>query len=131
MQQVNITKLGIFKKSIEIFNLSRRIVSYITYDTDVISLHRSKKPINIYADRLVMNALSLVPKVTEIETESDLNLKLKRAKLLRLHIDKLNSDCFNLENTKLPGKEFLRVFRKELKNLQDIHSSYVNSIAKV
>lgn len=124
----NINQLVIYKKSIDIFKLSREVASYITDDKDMISMYRSGNKSDNYADNLVMNAFRLVPKVVETETQESPTIKLKYAKSLRYFIDRLYQDCLHLESSKIQGKDFVRMLRKELKNLQKIHKTYVNSL---
>lgn len=130
-QKLHLNQLGIYRKSMEVFHLSRRIVDYITDDKDVLSLHKSNKDVDIYADRLVMNSLSLVPKIVETENEKNASLKLKFAKSIRCSIDKLQQDCKDLEQAKIHGKEFIGILKKELKKLQAIHCNYVNSLIQL
>ena len=124
----NINQLVIYKKSIDIFKLSRHVASYVTDDKDIFSMYRSGGKSDNYADNLVMNAYRLVPKIVETETQSNRTLKLKYAKSLRVFIDRIYQDCKNLETTKIQGKDFVQMLRNELKNLRKIHNSYVNSL---
>lgn len=124
----NLNNSIIYKKSLDIFRLSRSIASYITDDKDVISMYRSGSKIDNYADNLVMNAFHLVPKVVEVETQKSPSVKLKYAKSLRYFIDRLYLDCLQLEDARIQGKEFVIMLRKELKSLRKIHRLYVNSL---
>lgn len=118
----------IYKKSMDVFKLSRSVATYITDDKDVISMYRSGDKIDNYADNLVMNAFRLVPKVVETETQASPVKKLKYAKSLRYFIDRLYLDCLHLEGSRIQGKDFVRMLRKELKSLRKIHRLYVNSL---
>lgn len=128
LQESHLNQLSIYRKSLDIFKLSRRIASYITDDKDVISMYRSGSVADNYADNLVMNAFRLVPKIAETETQPTSISKLKYAKSLRYFIDKIYDDCLNLEKTKIQGIDFVKMLRKELKLLRKIHKNYVNSI---
>lgn len=124
----NLNHSIIYQKSMDVFKLSRSVASYITDDKDVISMYRSGcKPDN-YADNLVMNAFRLVPKVVETEIQESPAKKLIYAKSLQYFIDVIYQDCLNLERTKIQGKDFVRMLRKELKSLRKIHRLYVNSL---
>lgn len=57
-----------------------------------------------------------------------LYLYLKYAKSIRHFIDQLYYDCKQLEHTKIQGKDFLKLLRKELKKLRVIHKHYENSV---
>lgn len=127
-QESYLNQLSIYKKSLDIFKLSRSIASYITDDKDVASMYRSGSVTDNYADNLVMNAFRLVPKIAETEIQQTSVSKLKYAKSLRYFIDRIYEDCLNLEKTKIQGIDFVRMLRKELKTLRKIHKNYVNSI---
>jgi len=124
----SLNKLVIYKKSIDIFKLSRRVASYITDDKDIITMYRSGTKSDNYADNLVINAFRLVPKIVETESQENYRLKLKYAKSLRYYIDRLYKNCLQLEKTKIQGKEFVKLLRKELTSLYKIHKRYVNSL---
>ena len=124
----NINQSVIYRKSLDIFKLSRRVAAYITDDKDVISMYRSGNISDNYADNLVMNAFRLVPKIVETETQENPRLKLKYAKSLRYFIDRLYHSCLQLEKTKIQGKDFVVMLRRELKLLRKIHRGYVKSL---
>jgi hypothetical protein len=127
-QESSLNHLNIYQKSVEVFNLSRSVASYITEDKDLISMYRSGNKSDNYADNLVLNSFRLVPKIVEIESQENPNLKLKYAKSLRFFIDVINQDCLKLEKTKIQGKDFIQLLRRELINLRKIHHLYVNSL---
>ena len=126
--QINLNQLVIYKKARDIFKLSRQIVSYISYDKDVLALHQSKRQIDQYANIIVMDALGLAPKIAETESQKNPSIKLKYAKSLGLSIDRIYHNSKMLENTKTQGKDFLKLLRKELIHLRELHMHYVNSI---
>lgn len=121
-------KLVLYQKSLAIFELARRVASYITDDKDMILMYRSGSKTDNYADNLVMNAYRLVPKIAEVETQNSKSLKLKLAKSLRYFIDRIYQDCVTLENAKIQGKDFVQLLRDELKHLRKIHKNYVKSL---
>lgn len=128
LNEQGLNQLVIYRKSLDVFNLSRRIANYITDDKDMISMYRSGRKTDNYADNLVMNAFRLVPKVVETETQSNPGIKLKYAQSLRYFIDRLYQDCLRLESTKIQGSDFVRMLRKELIILKKIHRRYVKSL---
>jgi len=124
----HLNQLVIYQKSLYIFKLSRHIASYISNDKSVMAMYLSMNKIDKYADNLVMNALGLVPKIVETECQVNPYLKLKYAKSLRYFIDGLYQNCLQLESTKIQGKDFVKLLRKELKKLRIIHKHYVKSL---
>lgn len=124
----HLNQLVIYQKSLVIFKLARHIASYISNDKSVMAMYLSMNKIDKYADNLVMNALRLVPKIVETECQENPYLKLKYAKSLRYFIDGLYQNCLQLESTKIQGKDFVKLLRKELKKLRQIHKNYVKSL---
>ena len=120
--------LNIYQKSLDIFNLSRRIATYISDDKSILSMYASVERSDRYADSLVMNSLGLVPKIIKTEIEKNPRLKLKCAKSLHHFIDVIYQDCLRLERTRIQGKDFVRVLRKELILLRRMHRRYVKSL---
>ncbi|HEY9167991.1 MAG TPA: hypothetical protein VIN72_00725 [Lutibacter sp.] len=127
-EEQHLNQLVIYQKSLDIFKLSRHIASYISNDKSVMAMYLSMNKIDKYADNLVMNAFGLVPKIVETECQENPNLKLKYAKSLRYFIDGLYKDCLKLERTKIQGMDFVKLLRKELINLRQIHKNYVKSL---
>ncbi|MHA7943289.1 hypothetical protein ACJOV8_009475 [Formosa sp. 3Alg 14/1] len=127
----NIKNLIIYQKSLDVFKLSRHIASYITYDKDILSMHNSKHYVDKYADKLVIDALGLVPKIVETENETDQIKKVKRAKSLRFFIDRLYYNTRHLETTRTNGSDFIKLLRIELKKLRIIHKQYVRSLIQL
>lgn len=128
MYSQDLGKLVLYQKSLAVFELARRVASYITDDKDMIFMYRSGSKTDNYADNLVMNAYRLVPKIAEVETQDSKSLKLKLAKSLRYFIDRIYQDCIILESTKIQGTDFVQLLRNELKHLRKIHKSYVKSL---
>ncbi|QDO93914.1 hypothetical protein FNB79_07925 [Formosa sediminum] len=126
----NITNLTIYKKSLDVFKLCRHIAAYVTNDKDIIAMHVSKNHIDKYADKLVMDALGLIPKIVETENETNSIKKLKHAKDLRFFIDRLyyNTKYLNTKNTN--STDFIKLLRIEIKKLRIIHKQYVRSLVQ-
>ena len=127
-EEQHLNQLVIYQKSLDIFKLSRHIASYISNDKSVLAMYLSMNKIDRYADNLVMYSFGLVPKIVEIECQQNPYLKLKYAKSLRYFIDGLYQNCLQLESTKIQGVDFVKLLRKELKNLRQIHKNYVKSL---
>ena len=84
---------------------------------------------NIYHNILhTTEVVKVAAKIAEAETQENPVLKLKYAKSLRYFIDCLYEDCLNLESSKISGKDFVRMLRKELILLKRMHRSYVKSL---
>jgi hypothetical protein len=126
--EYNLKQSLIYQKSIDIFHLSRRIAAYVTNEKDIQSMYLSNKESDRFANNLVMDSLGLVPKIAETEIQENPMIKLKYAKSLQYFIDSLYTNCLKLESTKINGKDFVRMLRKELILLKRMHKRYVKSL---
>ena len=124
----HISKLRVYKKAIEIFALTRSIASYVTNDKDVLSIHKSNTEIDKYTDSIIMNSLALAPKIAEIETEKSTPIKLRLAKSFESIVMNIDRDCTSLEETKIHGKDYLKLLKVEVKKLKLLYKNYINSI---
>jgi len=124
----NLNQSTIYQKSLDIFRLTRSIAAYVTNDKSINKMYLSNSAPDKYAHILVMDSLGLVPKIAETEIQENPKLKLKYAKSLQYFIDSLYSNCVKLENTKIQGKDFVRLLRKELILLKRMHKRYVKSL---
>lgn len=127
-EEQDLNQLVIYQKSLYIFKLTRHIAAYISNDKSVMAMYLSMNKVDKYADNLVMNAFGLVPKIVETECEENPGLKLKYAVSIRYFIDCLYQNCLQLERSKIQGKDFVKLLRKELKKLRQIHKNYVKSL---
>jgi hypothetical protein len=128
IHQSHLNQLVIYQKSLDIFKLSRRIADYISYDKNILDLQKSKRKEYRYASHIVLDALGLAPKIAETELEKNPSVKLKYAKSLSKFIDRIYSNSLKLEKTRAQGKDFIKLLRKELIQLRELHMHYVNSL---
>jgi len=126
--QSHLNQLVIYQKSLDIFKLSRLIADYISYDKNILDLQKSKRKEYRYASHIVLDALGLAPKIAETELEKNPSVKLKYAKSLSKFIDRIYSNSVKLEKTRTQGKDFIKLLRKELIQLRELHMHYVNSL---
>jgi hypothetical protein len=123
-----LNQLHLYTKAIDIFKLSRSVVSYISYDKDVLSLANSECKIDQYSSLIIRDALGLAPKIALIEHQKNTNIKEKHALSLEGYINRMYQNSKHLEALVLQGKDFLKLLRKELANFREIHLMYMKSL---
>ena len=119
---------GLYRKSIEIFHLSRGIADHVTYHKDLMRMRISRRKVDRYASDLVMDSLGLVPKITEAITQTHPGRRLSVSKSLEPFIDRLYQKSVRLERLRIPGKDFVKLLRAELIQLRELHMKYINSL---
>ena len=126
--QSPLNQVVIYQKSLEVFKLSRHIANYITFNKNILDLHRSSKKEERYMGKIILDSIGLVPKIARTELEPNPRKKLKYARSLSVFIDRIYCNSKRLEASKIPGKDFVKLLRRELIQLREMHMHYVNSL---
>jgi len=106
--------LPIYKKALEIFSLSRKISTYLSYDLSHL-LDDGKEDTTIYfSGDIVQQSESLAPQIIKAEAEIYSENKHKHAATVRRLTNLLYKNCKRLEQCNSNGKDFIPILRKEL-----------------
>ncbi|MFD0861457.1 hypothetical protein ACFQ1M_04510 [Sungkyunkwania multivorans] len=125
---IPLNQLPVYKKAIEIFSLSRRIASYLTYDKDLLQMEFSKERVDHEAGDLVMQSLGLAPSIAAVQTQQSYLLKMQHAQSLRKLTIGIGKLCERLEASSAEGKEFLQLLRKELKKFRKLQRDWMATL---
>lgn len=125
---IKLNQLHIYTKAIDIFKLSRSVVSYISHDKDVLTLANSGCKIDNCASRIIGDALGLAPKIALIEHQKNTRLKVKYAKSLEGYIDRMYQNSKRLETLLSQGNDYIKLLKKELVYFKKLHLKYANSL---
>ncbi len=124
----NVHQLKVYQKAISVFKLSRALAAFISDNKSVLAMHRSKNKTDRYAINLVMDAMSLAPKIALVTTSYSKKIKKRRLKALKQISNKLNTYCDYLEQNYQQSKEYIAVLRKEISDFSKERSYWENSL---
>ncbi|MFW2376314.1 MAG: hypothetical protein ACN4ES_07190, partial [Cellulophaga baltica] len=63
MPNRNLNTLPVYRKALDLCSMSREIVSYITYNKDLLHLYKSQSHRDIIADSLLTDAILIPQKI--------------------------------------------------------------------
>jgi hypothetical protein len=114
----------LYYKALDILTLSRHM-SYL-YTEDLIGPeHHGPEHKEIYfTGDIIQQSYSLVPEILRAENQPFTEDKRRYAKRVKLLTKKLFYTCDRLENSPVQSKEFLPLFRKELRQFRKLQRTW-------
>lgn len=117
-------ELTMYKKSISLFQLARKIAGYISDDKSAIQMYTSEKKVDKHADALVMYTMSLPNQIAAIESVPKGVQRRNKYKSLYNFEERIKKTCNLLIETKIAGHEFVVLLKEELLQFQKLSRSY-------
>ena len=116
-------ELTMYKKSISLFQLARKIADYISNDKSVLEMYASEKKVDKHADALVMYTMSLPNQIAALESVPG-EQRASNYKSLYNFEERIKKTCNLLIETKIAGYEFVVLLKEELLQFQKLSRSY-------
>lgn len=121
-------QLPIYKKAIEIFNLTQNISEYLVGDLGELTAEGKEKYGVYFSGDIVQQSTSLAPEILKAEMEAETSLRQKRAARVRKLTQRLYQNSFRLEKCQSNGRDYLPVLRKELKSFRKLQRSWMMTL---
>jgi hypothetical protein len=116
----NINYSPVYRKAIEILNISRSISNYLVQDLAVLNRNGSEDQDIYFTGDIIQQSTSLVPHILKAESEPFSEEKQKYAASVTRLTNLLYKNCERLELSNSNGREFLRILRFELKKFRKL-----------
>ena len=114
----SVNSLPIYKKSLDLYDLSKAIASYFSYNKDLFSLQGS----NSFRDNLSESLLTdagMITKELEIAfTTSSYTAKMKSLTFINIMTRNILAYCNGLERDGVKEREYLNLLRSEIKTFR-------------
>lgn len=117
--------MPIYKKAVEIFSLSRKISSYLSYDLSPLLIDGKEDKSIYFTGDIVQQSESLVPEIIKAEVEIFSENKHKHADTVKRLTNLLYKNCVRLEQSNSNGKDFIPILRKELKMFKKLQRNWM------
>ncbi len=110
----------VYRKAIEILNISRHISNYLVQDLAVLNRNGTEDQDIYFTGDIMQQSTSLVPQILRAESEPFSEEKQKYAASVTRLTNLLYKNCERLELSNSNGREFLRILRSELKKFRKL-----------
>jgi hypothetical protein len=117
--------MPIYKKALEIFSLSRKISTYLSYDLSHL-IDEGKEDNNIYfSGDIVQQSESLVPEIIKAEANIYSENRYRHAARVKRLTNLLYKNCSRLEISNSNGRDYIPILRKELKTFRKLQRNWM------
>jgi hypothetical protein len=101
-----------YKKALNLCFMSREIVSYVTYNKDLLLLYQSNSHRDIMADALLSDAILIPQQIAQAETTDSAAVRMKSASFINVMTRNILSYLNGLEKDGVKEKEYINLLRK-------------------
>lgn len=127
MEVNNFNQLPVYKKALDIFQVSRGIAFALSERRHVLEMEYSTLENERVAGTLVTTSLKLIPELAAIQNATNKENIKKRANKIRRSARLLLTKCRLIERQSQREKEFLRILRSEVNQFDQLFGEWLNS----
>ena len=118
MTYKNLGEFPIYKKALDLCQVSRALASYVSYNKDVFSLYKSNRHRDHIADAIITDAFLIPQKIAQAACTDSSNEERSNLSMIKIMCRNLLSYCNGLEKDGVTEKEYLNLLRSEIKILR-------------
>lgn len=118
MQRGSIYSLPVYKKSLALYDLSKALASYFSYNKDLLSLKNSNSFRDSISDSLLTDAGMITKEIETAALSSSYSVRMKSLTFINIMTRNILAYCNGLERDGIKEKEYLNLLRKEIKTFR-------------
>ncbi|MDX1327117.1 MAG: hypothetical protein R3299_05380 [Arenibacter sp.] len=131
MTYKNLSSLPIYRKSLDLLQMSREIASYVTHNKDLLKLYQSNSLRDNIADSLLTDSILIPQQIAAAERSESYAARMRSATFINIIIKNINSYCIGLEKDGVKEKEYLNLLRKEVKSFRRLYKVWRRSMRRL
>ena len=121
----HLSELPIYKQALQIFTLSRRISSFLSYDLAQLNDDGSEDKHIYFTGDIVQQSVSLGPEIINAEMEHSKDKRSLHVASLDRLTNGLFKNCSRLEHVSSNGKDYLPILKQELKIFRQLQNRWM------
>jgi len=130
MSYKNLSSIPIYRKSLDLLKMSREIVSYVSYNKDLLKLYQSNSHRDNIADSLLTDSILIPQQIAAAERSESYAVRMQSATFINIIIRNINSYCLGLEKDGVKEKEYLNLLRNEIKSFRGMYKVWKRSMRR-
>lgn len=123
--------LPVYKKAIDIFTMSRELVSLVSSEKSLLDLGRSKERIHRISDHLLTSSIGLAPRIALVESSADPRVRISSLRFLQQETGKLQRYCDQMENRDSRTGAIVKRLRQEITQFRILQGKWVGRISEL
>ena len=118
----------IYRKALELCELSRAIASYVTHNKDLLKLYQSNSLRDIIADSLLTDTVLIRQQIDRAEKSNNPVVRFRTTRFISVMIRNLQGYTNGLEHHGVKEKEYLNLLRKEIQSFKKVFKNWSNTL---
>jgi len=118
MSSENLGSVPVYQKAESLYEISRHLVSYVSFNKDLVKLYQSKSLRDIMANSLLTDARLISTNMAQALSSKSYSERRRNATFINIMIRNINSYCTGLERDGVKEKEYINLLRNEIKSFR-------------
>ncbi|TMM53153.1 hypothetical protein FEE95_18970 [Maribacter algarum] len=128
MSSENFGAVKVYQKAESLYELSRHLVSYVSFNKDLVKLYQSNSLRDIIANSLLTDARLISKNMAQALSSKSYSERLRNATFINIMIRNINSYCTGLEKDGVKEKEYLNLLRSEIKSFRKSYLKWIRTL---
>jgi len=130
MSRKNLNTIPVYCRAIELSDLSKAIVSYVSQGKDMLSPYKSSSLRVSIADAILTDAVLIPKKIEQAENTDSYAVRIKSARFINVMTRNILSYCNGLERDGVKEKEYLNLLRGEIQKFRASYKEWKEGLSK-
>ncbi len=128
MSSENLGSVKVYQKAQSLYEVSRHLVSYVSFNKDLVKLYQSNSLRDIIANSLLTDARLISKNMAQALSSKSYSERLRNATFVNIMIRNINSYCTGLEKDGVKEKEYLNLLRSEIKSFRKSYLKWIRTL---
>lgn len=128
MSSKNLGSIPVYQKAESLYEISRHLVSYVSFNKDLVKLYQSHSLRDSIANSLLTDARLISTNMAQALSSKSYQERLRNVKFISIMIRNINSYCLGLEKDGVKEEEYLNLLRKEIKGFRASFKKWIRTL---
>lgn len=128
MSSKNLGSIPVYQKAESLYEISRHLASYISFNKDLVKLYQSNSLRDNIADSLLTDTRLISMNMAQALSSKSYKDRIRNVKFISVMIRNVNSYCLGLEKDGLKEKEYINLLRKEIRGFRVSFKKWIRTL---
>jgi hypothetical protein len=128
MSSENLGAVPIYQKAESLYEMSRHLVSYVSFNKDLVHLYQSNSLRDIIANSLLTDARLISKNMAQALASKSYRERLRNTEFISIMIGNISSYCTGLDKDGVAEKEYLNLLQMEIKSFRKSFAKWTRTL---
>jgi len=124
----NLGSVPVYQKAESLYEMSRHLVSYVSFNKDLVKLYQSNSLRDIIANSLLTDARLISKNMAQALSSNSYTERIRNANFVNVMIANISSYCNGLEKDGVKEKEYVNLVRSEIKSFRKSYLKWIKTL---